>query len=160
MTLATVPLDPPTAIICSICDSDKREIIDPLLATGKSAYAIEKTMKKAGIPVKEETVRRHLALCLKGKRPSLEVLTGTLINGRKDFAASVVDAAQEALDRGELRVRAADGLTAQGLIDRRIEKQADRDLMVNLAKLMTGAPPPEIIVGEYTVLDADSGAAD
>ena len=31
------------------------------------------------------------------------------------------------------------GLTAQALLDRRIEKQADRDLALNMARLLSGA---------------------
>lgn len=140
---------------CSICNSGKRGIIDPLLAAGRSAYAIEKVMRETKTPVKSETVLKHLDGCLNGRRPSSELLTDTLVRRQHDFAAAVKDAAMEKLEAGELRITTRDGLAAQGLLDKRAEKQADRDLMVNLARLMTGRPPPEVIVGEYAVLDDD-----
>jgi hypothetical protein len=55
-----------------------------------------------------------------------------------DFATAVRDAANEALAEGELSVRVDHGLAAQALLDRRMEKQADRKLQVELARLLAG----------------------
>jgi hypothetical protein len=43
------------------------------------------------------------------------------------------------LRAGQLRVTAQHGLTAQALLDRRAEKAADRDLALNMARLLSGA---------------------
>ena len=45
----------------------------------------------------------------------------------------------ELLAAGDLRVTAQHGLQAQALLDRRAEKQADRDLALNMARLLSGA---------------------
>jgi hypothetical protein len=47
-----------------------------------------------------------------------------------------------------MKVTASHGLAAQALLDRRAEKQADRDLTLNMARLLSGAislPPAEVI---------------
>jgi hypothetical protein len=154
MTLAIHPrtVDPERRRRCVICDSGRRDLIDPLLAAGRSAYFIEKTMARTGVPTKSETVLKHLHICLGDRRPSPEILADTIIRGRADFAAAIRDEAMKKLEQGELKVNANHGLAAQGLLDRRADKQADRDLLMNLARLMTAAPPPEVLVGEYEVL--------
>lgn len=70
--------------------------------------------------------------------------------GSKDFAVLVQKQAVEALEAGSLRITAQHGLQAQALIDRRIEKQADRDLALNMARLLSGSiamPPHTVIEG-------------
>lgn len=76
----------------------------------------------------------------------------------KDFATLVQQRAVEALEAGNLRITAQHGLAAQALIDRRIEKAADRDLALNMARLLSGAitmTPQTVIEGraiEVTLL--------
>lgn len=67
-----------------------------------------------------------------------------------DFAVLVQKEAVEALQAGTLRITAQHGLQAQSLLDRRAEKQADRDLALNMARLLSGAismTPQTVIEG-------------
>ena len=73
-------------------------------------------------------------------------------NANTDFAVAIRAEANRLLAAGSLHVSAAHGLQAQALIDRRIEKQADRALMVQLAGLLLGGsmePPADLIEGEW-----------
>jgi hypothetical protein len=140
---------------CGICKppAERRTVIESMLAAGRSANFIEGEMKRLGQPTKAETVTRHLRLCLKGNP-----VNSSLVIGSPDFAAAVQARAQEMMDNGELKVRTQDGLAAQALLDRRAEKAADRDLMLNLARLMSGARsavPVEVIEGTYRELTDD-----
>ena len=74
-----------------------------------------------------------------------------------DVATAIQAEALAALERGELRVTAANALKAQEILDRRAEKAADRELTLVLARLATMSKPPEdIIEGEVI----DLGTAD
>jgi len=140
---------------CSICAGERKTVVNTLLAAGRSPHFIEGEMRKVGSPTKAETVRRHLARCLNGQRPG----TGTIVptGAKGDFAQMVRDEAVRLLEAGELKVKTNDGLWAQGLIDKRAEKKADRDLLLNLTRLMVGAaPPPELIEGEWTEVNEDT----
>jgi hypothetical protein len=140
---------------CVICDTDRRTVIETLLAAGRTANFIEGQMRKLGTPTKSETILKHQRVCLAGRRPSQSLITDAAV-GRTDFAGAVRDEAMRMLDRGELKIRTNDGLWAQGLLDKREEKKADRDLLLNLARLMSGtAPPPEVIVGHWEEVGND-----
>ena len=66
---------------------------------------------------------------------------------------------------GELKIKTEHGLVAQGLLDRRAEKQADRRLMVELAGLLSGArahaqmPDDLIVEGEWEEVEPDTALA-
>ena len=80
---------------------------------------------------------------MKGVKP--EVLAQQIADASKqalttaelDFATMVQRRATELLAQGELRVSAQHGLSAQALLDRRAEKQADRDIAINIARLLS-----------------------
>jgi hypothetical protein len=104
--------------------------------------------QKLGRGIKRETIGKHLAICLGGKRPDIDedAAKGIMAGSREaataaelDFAVMVQKRATDLLRAGELRVTAQHGLTAQALLDRRAEKQADRDLALNMARLLSGA---------------------
>lgn len=142
---------------CSICDSDRADIINSLLVAGRTPNFIEKHMKEMGKPTKAETVRRHLGRCLNSKPASAGVGPKGQVNS--DFARAVRDTASKMLEDGDLRIRTEHGLTAQALLDRREEKAADRQLMTELARLMSGsrpgieAPDDMIVVGEWVEVE-------
>jgi hypothetical protein len=79
-----------------------------------------------------------------------------------DLAALVRDQVMAMVDAGELMPTLAEGLRAQEMIDRRVEKSADRELSVTLAGILGGGPivqmiemqAEEIGSGEDSSLDA------
>jgi hypothetical protein len=112
--------------------------------------------QKLGRGIKRETLGKHFRICLGGVTP--EVLAQQIADASKeaqsvaelDFAVMVQKRATEMLAAGELRVTAQHGLTAQALLDRRAEKQADRNIALNIARLLSGAmmmPPATVIDG-------------
>jgi hypothetical protein len=70
----------------------------------------------------------------------------------QDLARVVRDKAVERLGRGELKPTLRDGLAAQSLLDRREEKQKDRNFMLSLARLMSGSESetPDAVVIDVT----------
>lgn len=148
---------------CSICTSDKAGAINSFLAAGRSPNWIENEMKRVGTPTKAETVRRHRERCLNGDSQNA-VLAGAMATGghgmgREDFAHAVRAVAHQKLEEGTLSVRAEHGLQAQALLDRRAEKAADRQLMTDMALLLSGArpeagPPQELVIeGEWSEIE-------
>lgn len=126
---------------CSICSDGRSTVVDTLLAAGRTPGFIETEMKRLNTPTKAETIVRHRQRCLAGivdNQPLLQSgLTGAGLQG--DFATLVRNEAGKRLREGKLTVTAHHGLQAQSLIDRRAEKAADRDLIRNVALLMSGA---------------------
>lgn len=126
-------------------------------------------MKRLNTPTKAETIRKHLRQCLNGDAQNVALMPG---NGRPvnnaDFADAVRREAHRLLAEGKMNVRAEHGLQAQALIDRRAEKDADRKLVVEMGRLLSGyrSDPAEIVVGEWKEVggdetenaDADGGA--
>lgn len=151
---------------CGICTSDRLPIINSMLAAGRAGNWIEREMKRLGKPTKAETVRRHLRNCLNGNPKAgalVEKGQGLPVND-EDFAAAVRAEAQRLLTDGKLSVRTEHGLSAQALIDRRAEKQADRRLMIEMAGLLAGTrslqgPPEDLIEGEWSEVDDDQTLA-
>lgn len=141
-----VPLTPSNR--CPVCKPQNRAQVHTLLASGMSATAIETQLRAAGRPIKQETINRHLRACLGGVVPEFDEATmqavadssKTAMDGAAmDFAVLVQRKATALLASGDLRVTATHGLQAQALLDRRLEKQADRDLTLNMARLLSGA---------------------
>jgi hypothetical protein len=148
---------------CGICSGDpgRRKFIDRQLAAGLAPLRIESVAKEAGYAVKRETVSKHRANCLGGAdRPPEEVqmaARASATGNTEDFAALVKAEAVRRLNAGELKITTGDGLAAQSLIDRRQEKQKDRELAAQIGRLLAGGgaspeaplPLPPIIEGDY-----------
>jgi hypothetical protein len=158
----------PNRTRCSVCKSPYLPQIHALRATGMDLITLSNETRKLGAPHKRETLGKHFRICLKGVTP--EVMAQEIADASKaaktqaeiDFATLVQKRASALLAAGELRVTASHGLQAQALLDRRAEKAADRDLALNLARLLSGAiimPPSQIIEGravEVPLLAPDS----
>jgi hypothetical protein len=156
---------------CSVCKHPQKAMIHALIASKMTLQNIHLETQRLGAPVKRETLGKHIRICLNGVKP--EVLGQEIADASKeaktqaemDFATLVQKRATEMLQAGELRVTAQHGLTAQALLDRRAEKQADRDLAVNMARLLSGAisvVPSIVIEGrvvDVTPLEISDGLA-
>jgi hypothetical protein len=139
---------------CPVCKSPHRAQIEALKATKMPLADIHAQTQKLGRGIKRETLGKHFRICLGGVSP--EVLGQQIADAsaeaktvaEMDFAALVQQRAVTQLREGTLRVTTQHGLTAQALLDRRAEKAQDRDLLLNMARLLSGAismPPLTVI---------------
>lgn len=153
------PVLPPGG--CGIClgDQARRAFIDRHLNLGRRAAAVERLSKEPeqpiGFAVKAETVMSHARKCLNlympGRgRPKHRERT------KYDLAELVRErAVSNVLDEVE-QVTIAHGLKAQQLIDRREERQMDRELQLGIARMLalhTQGHPIEVIEATYERLE-------
>jgi hypothetical protein len=69
-----------------------------------------------------------------------------------DVATAIQEQALEMLASGQMKLSATNALRAQAMLDERVDRHANRELAVALARILSGAmPPPELI-------DQDSSA--
>ena len=76
---------------------------------------------------------------------------------RIDFAEAVRDKAAAEMALGNLEVTTRDGLTAQKMLDDREAKDADRKLMLTIARMLGSEPVPLTLVVGATPLELGSG---
>ena len=146
---------------CVLCRGPLGPRVNAMLAAGLSGNAIEAEMRRSGTPVKQETVRRHKRECMADDPASfveLEVLAQHVETGavgtasiRRDVARIVQLRAIRQLQRGAIAVSTRDGLAAQAMLDRRAERAKDRQFLLNLARLLSGAgggPPADLVGSE------------
>ena len=151
---------------CGICNGDpeRRKFVDARLAENASLLAIERGAKEAGFTVKRETVGKHRTSCLGGDTDPAEIVQmaaqAAASGSAEDMAILVRAKAVERLKAGEIKPNIQDGLQAQALLDRRMEKAKDRELATALGRLLAGGATmiglsdgPPIIEGEFTEAD-------
>ena len=114
--------------------------------------AMQRALKSKGTAMKAETITAHFRECLDGNLPVITSENYADVQQmRGDFAILVQRKATEMLEAGTLRVTATHGLQAQALLDKRAEKAADRDVALNIARLLSGAmvpAPMKVVSGE------------
>ncbi len=144
---------------CSVCRDPRLQQIHALRASGMKLNEIEDALRAEGRGIKRETLGLHFRICLGGRDPVLpddlsmrvgDSIANAASDAERDFAVLVRERATELLRAGALKVTASHGIAAQALLDRRAEKAADRDLALNMARLLSGAmslPPMEVIEG-------------
>ena len=140
---------------CPVCKSPHRAQIHALKLSGMRLADIHVETQKLGRGIKRETLGKHFRICLDGKPPMMDAQTiadsskAAQTQVEVDFATMVQKRAVDMLKAGNLPVTTQHGLQAQALLDRRAEKQADRDLMLNMARLLSGA----IVMTPQTVIE-------
>jgi hypothetical protein len=151
---------------CPVCKSPYLAQIHALKLSKMTLADIHAETQKLGRGIKRETLGKHFRICLGGEPPvidSQEVADRSAAaqsDAEVDFAIMVQKRATELLAKGELRVTAQHGLTAQALLDRRAEKAADRDLSINIARLLSGAmvmTPVTVIEGRVIDVTPELG---
>lgn len=75
-----------------------------------------------------------------------------------DIAALVQQQAYEQMQRGEMRISAAHALRAQEILDRRAERQADREMQVALARIVLSRrnPPQRLVGGSDDIVEGEA----
>ena len=160
---------------CSICsDQKKNEWVARRHLEGYSAHRMEELAKEQGHPMKRETIKKHLTVCLGSDAKPSEVKAvaeavqassgGNHPDDGEDVAVLVQREVVKKLKNGEGRVTVQHGLQAQQLLDRRAERAKDRELAVTLARLLHSGSPPaeairarpvEVIEGQYAEVGDD-----
>jgi hypothetical protein len=166
-----VETEPRPRARCSICASARLPQINTLIASGMTLIDISEEMRKTGKPIKRETIGKHFRFCLGSRRPVLDenvaqavadAERGATTDAEIDFARMVQRRATQLLASGQMKVTASHGIAAQALLDRRAEKDADRNLALNLARLLSGAmtPAPMVIIeGRAEMMELGDGLA-
>lgn len=147
---------------CSVCKSPYKNQYHALRASGMRLEDIAEQSKKLGRSIKRTTFGAHFRICLNGATPEVlaqeiaDASKGELSQVEMDFAILVQKRATDLLRSGDLRVTASHGLAAQALLDRRAEKQADRELALNMARLLSGSMTmPPITVIDSRAIEVD-----
>ena len=155
---------------CSIClaPHEARDSIEAQLARGVAARAVSRALSEdaAGITFDYRTISAHWRRCLghsfklhgRAAQRRGEIIRAAAHPGA-DLATVIRDAAARALEAGELSISTTHGLRAQNMLDLRADRSADRDLMVRMALILSGAaPPPGIIrVSPNDLLESSEG---
>jgi hypothetical protein len=154
---------------CVICRADYKPQVHALRASGMTYEAMEEALGAMGHPHKRQTISLHFSGCLLGVVPMLDQTTAQQIvdlagsaksQAEIDFASMVQKRAIALMAQGNLKVTTKDGLQAQALLDRRLEKQADRELSLNMARLLSGSiamVPTTVIEGRAIEVLAPPG---
>ena len=127
---------------CGICegDQDRRVAIDRLIAAGRASNGVERSLRGL-YAVKAETVTKHRRHWL-GVLPTADADVYRRIaqdqGPRADLASLIVDEVRESIEDGVLKPGIGAGLAAQRIIDHREERQQDRQLAIEMAKLLSG----------------------
>lgn len=82
---------------------------------------------------------------------ALEKQKQTIKGKPGDLAALVRDNVFARVEEGLLEPSLTEGLRAQEMLDRRAEKGADRDMMIALAGLLSGASTPVALLGDGAI---------
>ncbi len=101
-----------------------------------------------GLSMLEVHLKKHVKEVAVGK-PPLPTFTGTdpETGLRVDIATAIQRTSLEMLANGEMRITAAHALRAQEMIDRRADRERDRELMITLARVLTQrAQAPEGLI--------------
>lgn len=121
---------------CATCSHPQVREINHRIREGRPYQDISRWLDELGTPITRQALARHHRDHLKEAPPREP--------GRKpisaDFLEAVRDAAHEGLSDGTLPVTLRDGLTAQKQLDERMQRNADRDLLIKIGLALTASP--------------------
>ena len=145
---------------CHVCRSPLVDLINKRIAQSMSDIAISNWLKDEGAYVSRVTIGKHKREHLTTEHESarmeaakvLKKQQGTIkFNG--DLASLVRDQVVVLVEAGQLSPSLTEGLRAQEIIDRRQEKNSDRELTLALAGILGGSP---ILEGTSEALPLES----
>jgi hypothetical protein len=159
----------PVLVQCAACRSPFTDQINERMKRGVPDTQIARWLKDQGGYISRITLGNHKRDHLTDEFQSMKAAAikqfkkqqkTIKVNG--DLASLVRDQVMSMVGSGELMPTLAEGLRAQEMIDRRVEKSADRDLSITLAGILGGGPvvhmiemeAEEITDGKDTSLDA------
>jgi hypothetical protein len=86
---------------------------------------------------------------------ALEEQQRTIKSKPGDLASLVRDSVYARVEAGVLEPTIAEGLRAQEALDRRMERGADREMLVTLAGLLSGAAQPVALLADGNTIEGD-----
>jgi hypothetical protein len=137
----------PVLVQCAACRSPFADEINSRMKRGVPDTQIAKWLKDNGGYISRITLGNHKRDHLTDEFQTLKAAAMKQFKKNQktlktdgDLASVVRDHVLSMVSSGELLPTLAEGLRAQEMIDRRVEKSADRDLSVALAGILGGGP--------------------
>lgn len=137
---------------CAACRSPFADQINQKMSNGLPDTKVALWLKEQGAYISRITLGQHKRshLTTEYQAAKAEVIKKFKKNQKTlkasgDLASLVRDQVIAMVDAGELMPTLAEGLRAQEMIDRRVEKSADRELSVTLAGILGGGPVVQVI---------------
>lgn len=137
---------------CAACRSPFADQINQKMSNGLPDTKVALWLKEQGAYISRITLGQHKRshLTTEYQAAKAEVIKKFKKNQKTlkasgDLASLVRDQVIAMVDAGELLPTLAEGLRAQEMIDRRVEKSADRELSVTLAGILGGGPVVQVI---------------
>ena len=96
-----------------------------------------------------------------GGAPSFGGGSEVSLSGRtaeNDVATAIQEQALEMLASGQMKLTASNALKAQQILDDRVDRHANRELAVALARILSGAMPPPDLIDAESSADIIEGA--
>lgn len=140
--------DLPFTTRCKSCRSPLASEINARLAKGASPETVAAWLGTLGpeLALTGKSIRLHRsAHLMTPETRTMEKAAREVKRTSGDLAALVRDTAYARAESGDLDPTLAEGLRAQEMLDRRAEKGSDRDLMLSVAALLSGAVVPVAI---------------
>tara|TARA_R110000868_G_scaffold27332_8_gene103994 strand:+ start:6628 stop:7116 length:489 start_codon:yes stop_codon:yes gene_type:complete len=137
---------------CAACRSPFVDQINQKMSNGLADTKVASWLKEQGAYISRITLGQHKRshLTTEYQAAKAEVIKKFKKNQQTmkasgDLADLVRNQVMAMVDAGELMPTLAEGLRAQEMIDRRVEKSADRELSVTLAGILGGGPIVQMI---------------
>lgn len=154
---------------CAACRSPFAEQINQRMVNGQPDTKISNWLKENGGYISRITLGGHRRQHLTNEYQATKAAVIKQFKKNKDklkasgdLASLVRDQVAAMVEAGELMPTLSEGLRAQEMIDRRVDKSADRELSLTLAGILGGGPvinmiemqAEEITDGQDASLDA------
>jgi hypothetical protein len=137
---------------CAACRSPFVDQINQKMSNGLADTKVASWLKEQGAYISRITLGQHKRshLTTEYQAAKAEVIkkfkkNQQTMKANGDLADLVRNQVMAMVDAGELMPTLAEGLRAQEMIDRRVEKSADRELSVTLAGILGGSPIVQMI---------------
>ena len=146
---------------CHVCRSPLVDLINKRIGQGMSDIAVSNWLKDEGAYISRITIGKHKREHLTSAHESARIEAAKVLKKQQgtvkfkgDLAGLVRDQVMTLVEAGQLTPTLAEGLRAQEIIDRRQEKNSDRELTLALAGILGGSP---IIEGSAFAIAMDDG---
>ena len=132
---------------CHVCRSPLVDLINKRIAQGMSDVAVSNWLKDEGAYISRITIGKHKREHMTSEHETARIEASKVIQKQKqtikfkgDLASLVRDQVMTLVEAGQLTPSLAEGLRAQEIIDRRQEKNSDREFTLALAGILGGSP--------------------